>query len=99
MGKWSFWLSPRQIIIVPVALTFSQYASKLGKIFYDNGYWTDVDNSRDRLKKKIRNAQVNQYNFILVKIFSWAQILVWWGVKTLLKLLWDKIRNQQINAL
>ena len=66
LGKWPFWLSPRQIKIVPVTKVFNDYADKLGKIFHANGYWVDVDVSRDRLNKKIRNAQTSQYNFILV---------------------------------
>ena len=66
LGKWPFWISPRQIQVVPVTNQYNQYAEKLGKIFYDAGYWCDVDNSRDRLNKKIRKAQTSQYNFILV---------------------------------
>ena len=66
LGKWPFWLSPRQIKVIPVTNQYNDYADKLGKIFHEKGYWTDVDLSRDRLNKKIRNAQTSQYNFILV---------------------------------
>merc|ERR1711933_312300 len=66
LGKWPFWLSPRQVKVIPVTPSFNEYAEKLGVIFHEAGYWADVDVSRDRLNKKIRNAQCSQYNFILV---------------------------------
>merc|ERR1712154_756367 len=66
LGKWPFWISPRQIKIVPVNKSYNEYGHRIGAIFHDNGYWTDVDDSRDRLNNKIRKAQTAQYNFILV---------------------------------
>ena len=65
-GKWPFWLSPRQIMIIPVTKEFNEYARKLYKILFDEGYWVDCDDSLDRLKKKIFSADTKQYNYILV---------------------------------
>ena len=64
-GKWPFWLSPRQIMVVPVAGPFNEYAEKVQKILKAEGYMIDVnvDNS-DTMNKKVRNAQLAQYNFI-----------------------------------
>ena len=28
-GKWPFWLSPRQAMVIPVAVPFNEYASKV----------------------------------------------------------------------
>ena len=33
---------------------------------WDAGFYVDVDDSKDQFKKKIRDAQVQLYNFILV---------------------------------
>ncbi|KAJ1562579.1 threonyl-tRNA synthetase [Nowakowskiella sp. JEL0078] len=63
-GKWPFWLSPRQIVIVPVAEPFFAYADKIRQLFWDNGFWIDADLSDLTLQKKIRNAELSQYNFI-----------------------------------
>ncbi|ETO28211.1 threonyl-tRNA synthetase [Reticulomyxa filosa] len=65
-GKWPFWLSPRQICVVPVSSEFNDYAHKVKETIHKAGYWIDVDDSKNRLSKKIRNAQTDQYNFILV---------------------------------
>uniref|UniRef100_A0A4W3KKC5 threonine--tRNA ligase n=1 Tax=Callorhinchus milii TaxID=7868 RepID=A0A4W3KKC5_CALMI len=66
-GKWPFWLSPRQVMVVPVGPTCEDYAQKVRQQFHDSGLMTDVDlDQGSTLNKKIRNAQLAQYNFILV---------------------------------
>lgn len=66
-GKWPFWLSPRQVMVVPVGPTCDEYAQKVRQQFHDAGLMADVDlDPGCTLNKKIRNAQLAQYNFILV---------------------------------
>lgn len=65
-GKWPFWLSPRQIAIIPVSAKFEAYGNKLKNRLVAEGYFADLDNSSLTLNKRIRNAQIEQYNVILV---------------------------------
>lgn len=66
-GKWPLWLSPRQVMLVPVGPTCEEYAQKVKQEFHDAGFMSDVDlDPGCTLNKKIRNAQLAQYNFILV---------------------------------
>ncbi|XP_071339536.1 threonine--tRNA ligase 1, cytoplasmic [Trachinotus anak] len=66
-GKWPLWLSPRQVMVVPVGPTCEEYAQKVKQDFHNSGFMTDVDlDPGCTLNKKIRNAQLAQYNFILV---------------------------------
>lgn len=66
-GKWPFWLSPNQIMVVPVAPQFDEYASKVKETLFDAGFICECDlDAGDTMNKKIRNAQLAQYNFILV---------------------------------
>ncbi|XP_008334578.1 threonine--tRNA ligase 1, cytoplasmic [Cynoglossus semilaevis] len=66
-GKWPLWLSPRQVMVVPVGPTCEEYAQKVKEDFHSGGFMTDVDlDPSCTLNKKIRNAQLAQYNFILV---------------------------------
>uniref|UniRef100_A0A669EV15 threonine--tRNA ligase n=1 Tax=Oreochromis niloticus TaxID=8128 RepID=A0A669EV15_ORENI len=65
-GKWPLWLSPRQVMVVPVGPTCEEYAEKVKQEFHSSGLMTDVDlDPSCTLNKKIRNAQLAQYNFIL----------------------------------
>uniref|UniRef100_A0A8C6UY49 threonine--tRNA ligase n=1 Tax=Neogobius melanostomus TaxID=47308 RepID=A0A8C6UY49_9GOBI len=66
-GKWPLWLSPRQVMLVPVGPTCEEYAQKVRQEFHNAGFMSDVDlDPSCTLNKKIRNAQLAQYNFILV---------------------------------
>ncbi len=65
-GKWPLWLSPRQVTIVPVDLKFADYAVEVQQLIHDAGFYVDVDESSRTLNKKVREAQLAQYNFILV---------------------------------
>ena len=66
-GKWPLWLSPQQVMVVPVGPTCDEYAQKVRQQFHDAGLMADIDvDPGCTLNKKIRNAQLAQYNFILV---------------------------------
>ncbi|KAJ5217173.1 hypothetical protein N7468_010181 [Penicillium chermesinum] len=65
-GKFPFWLSPRQVLIVPVMPDLNGYAEELQKILQGDKLSVDVDVSGNTLPKKIRNGQLAQYNFIFV---------------------------------
>lgn len=65
-GKWPLWLSPRQIMIVPIAAAYKDYAAKLQTDFHSEGFYVETDLSDMTLNKKIRTAQLAQWNFIFV---------------------------------
>jgi threonyl-tRNA synthetase len=65
-GKWPFWLSPRQCIVVPIDLKYADYACEVQNLVHQAGFYVDVDDSARTLNKKVREAQLAQYNFILV---------------------------------
>ncbi|KAM7048465.1 threonine--tRNA ligase 2, cytoplasmic [Molossus nigricans] len=66
-GKWPFWLSPRQVMVIPVEPTCDKYALQVCSALFEEGFMADVDLDRScTLNKKICTAQEAQYNFILV---------------------------------
>jgi threonyl-tRNA synthetase len=65
-GKWPFWLSPRQCIVIPIDLKFAEYSEFVQQKIHENGFYVDIDDSNRTLNKKVREAQLAQYNFILV---------------------------------
>ncbi|CED83034.1 threonyl-trna synthetase [Phaffia rhodozyma] len=66
VGKWPFWLSPRQIMVIPVGVKYNDYAKQVSKRLWKEGFYSEVDESGETLNKKIRNAEVAQWNFTLV---------------------------------
>ena len=67
-GKWPFWLSPRQILVIPVMPVVNDYAEEVQQLFRANKMYADVDTSSNTMPKKIRTGQLQQYNFIFGKV-------------------------------
>ncbi|XP_053331712.1 threonine--tRNA ligase, mitochondrial [Spea bombifrons] len=66
-GKWPFWLSPFQVMVIPIGPSVESYANEVRQAIHECGFMADVDiDQGTTLNKKIRKAQLAQYNFILV---------------------------------
>ncbi len=65
---WAFplWMSPRQVMIVPVAEKFEEYAQGLNHRLKDLDVRSHVDLSSDSFSKKIRNAEMEKYNYVVI---------------------------------
>jgi threonyl-tRNA synthetase len=65
-GKWPFWLSPRQVMVCPVSEQFLPYAQHVCQELTAMNLYADVGDARTSIAKQVRNAQIMQYNYILV---------------------------------
>uniref|UniRef100_A0A672L9K2 threonine--tRNA ligase n=1 Tax=Sinocyclocheilus grahami TaxID=75366 RepID=A0A672L9K2_SINGR len=66
-GKWPFWLSPAQVMVVPVGGGSETYGQEVVCRLREAGFMADIDDDRgSTLNKKIRSAQLAQYNYIFV---------------------------------
>ena len=65
-GKWPFWLSPRQVIVCPISEKAFDYCESIYLYLHKMGFMAELDRSQGNIKKKIRNAQLEQWNYILV---------------------------------
>jgi len=66
-GKWPFWLSPRQAMVVPVGVPFNSYAKEVAELLKTKGFCAEADtDDGNTMNKKVRNAQLAQFNFIFV---------------------------------
>ncbi|KAJ3100474.1 threonyl-tRNA synthetase [Phlyctochytrium planicorne] len=65
-GKWPFWLSPYQVVVIPVSAAAFPYAKSVEKKLWDAGLYVEADTSDLTLNKKIRNAEIAHFNFIFV---------------------------------
>lgn len=65
-GKWPFWISPRQVILCPVSEKHAAYALQVEQEIHAAGFHVEADVSDRKLQKKVREAQLAQFNYILV---------------------------------
>lgn len=64
-GRFPFWLSPAQVRIITVADRHAPYAQEVARKISDAGFACDVDDTTESVNKKVRNAQLLQYNYML----------------------------------
>ncbi len=60
------WLSPTQVRILPISDKHLEYANKIADELEKNNIRVDIDNSDDRVGKKIRNASKEWIPYIFV---------------------------------
>lgn len=65
-GRLPFWLSPRQVVVVPVCADFAEYAEGLAERVHQAGFEAVADLSAEKMTKKIAVAYDQHYNFICV---------------------------------
>jgi threonyl-tRNA synthetase len=65
-GAFPPWLSPVQVLGVPVADEFAPYLHEVGERLAAEGVRFEVDESDDRFPKKIRNASKSKVPFVLI---------------------------------
>lgn len=65
VGKFPLWMSPSQIKVITVADRHAEYAHVLAVHIRKAGFSCDVDDTSESVNKKIRNAQLMQYNYML----------------------------------
>ncbi len=65
MGRFPLWMSPSQVTVVTVADRHAEYGHMVAAAVRKAGFSCDVDDSNESMNKKIRNAQLMQYNYML----------------------------------
>ncbi|HFC12925.1 MAG TPA: threonine--tRNA ligase, partial [Anaerolineae bacterium] len=65
-GAFPLWMSPLQVMMIPIADRHIEYAESVAKQLRDAGMRVKVDAGSDRMNKKIRNAQLQKTPFMLV---------------------------------
>jgi len=65
-GDLPLWLAPVQVLVVPVKATAADYARQVAKELRQQGVRCGIDDGKETLDKKIRNAEVNKIPYILV---------------------------------
>ena len=65
-GAFPPWLAPVQVRAIPVADSIIPYLSDVLAQFKKAGIRIDIDNSDDRMQKKVRNAQLEKIPFMMI---------------------------------
>jgi threonyl-tRNA synthetase len=65
-GKLPFWLSPSQIVVLPIAEEHNDYAKKIFKDMFKEGIKCEVDLRNQKINYKIREHSLSKVPFLLI---------------------------------
>ncbi|MFA4890249.1 MAG: threonine--tRNA ligase [Candidatus Paceibacterota bacterium] len=65
-GALPVWLSPTQVIVIPISEKFEDYGQKVLAELKENNIRAEIDNSNETLGKRIRSAEMQKIPYILV---------------------------------
>ena len=65
-GNFPLWLAPVQVAILPVSEKTNNYANKITQKLIDADIRTFLDDRSDKIGAKIRNAEINKINVMLI---------------------------------
>ena len=65
-GSLPLWLSPQQVLVVPIKDSLQEYGLKVKSALEENSIRTQMDNRNQTLDKRIRQAELNKIPYILV---------------------------------
>jgi threonyl-tRNA synthetase len=65
-GSLPLWLSPQQVLVVPIKDSLREYGEKVKAALEENSIRTALDNRNETLDKRIRQAELNKIPYVLV---------------------------------
>lgn len=65
-GHFPLWLTPEQVVILPISERFNQYAYQLCDYFTQQGVRTQVDDRNEKIGRKIRDNELKRIPYMLV---------------------------------
>ena len=65
-GDFPLWLSPDQCIVLPISDKYNEYAKKVLQILKNNDIRGVIDERDERAGKKIRDAEIAKYPYMLI---------------------------------
>ncbi|TDL99907.1 MAG: threonine--tRNA ligase [Flavobacteriaceae bacterium] len=65
-GNLPLWLTPTQVMILPISENYVEYAEKVSKLLENNDIRSLVDTRNEKTGRKIRDAEVSKVPFMLI---------------------------------
>ena len=66
IGKLPFWLSPQQVVILPISAHYVAYAQQVAQALAKHGIRVQVDQRDEKVGRKIRDAETRKIPYMLL---------------------------------
>jgi threonyl-tRNA synthetase len=65
-GRFPLWLSPTQVVVLPISEKFNSYAYKVAKTLKKYDIRTEVDDRNEKIGRKIRDNELKRIPYLLI---------------------------------
>ncbi len=65
-GKFPLWLTPEQVVVLPISEKFNDYAEKVSKVLNNSDIRTVLDDRNEKIGRKIRDNELKRIPFLLI---------------------------------
>ncbi|MFI5219338.1 MAG: threonine--tRNA ligase [Bacteroidia bacterium] len=65
-GNFPLWLSPNQVIVLPISDKFNSYAKKVSQLLNNSDIRTLIDERDEKIGRKIRDSELRKIPFMLI---------------------------------
>lgn len=65
-GKFPLWLTPEQVVIMPISEKYNDYAQKLSDLLNNSDIRTVLDDRNEKIGRKIRDNELKKIPYLLV---------------------------------
>jgi threonyl-tRNA synthetase len=65
-GKFPLWLTPEQVVVLPISEKYNDYAKKVSKNLNISDIRTLVDERNEKIGKKIRDNELKKIPYLLI---------------------------------
>ena len=65
-GKFPLWLSPEQVVVLPISEKFNDYAHKVSEFLNAGDVRAEVDDRNEKIGRKIRDNELKRIPYLLI---------------------------------
>ena len=65
-GNFPLWLSPQQLIVLPINEKVNNYASAINNKLLEAGFRSSIDSRFEKISRKIRDAEIKKIPYMLI---------------------------------
>ena len=65
-GKFPLWLSPQQVVVLPISEKFNDYAQKVCDYLNSYDVRTEIDDRNEKIGRKIRDNELKRIPYLLI---------------------------------
>ena len=65
-GKFPLWLSPDQVVVLPISEKFNDYAEKVVEYLNQNDVRAQIDDRNEKIGRKIRDNELKRIPYLLI---------------------------------